>query len=245
MKKTTYSLILSILLFSGCVQDMANSLTKSLNNYFLNVDNNSSLIIVGSKNITQGKPKSIELWFENIKTKEKHLISLEYTNFAMGKIPAGTYEFTSWNYKKCLTDAIYLNGKHKKLETVGDCQMYDKYNVHTIGDYTSTLKLKTGNRFEIKKGEAIYLGNFTVVFSGKKTTSYNYEGKHVIIRVLDLVLSDNIKEDVAITRLRFDFPHKVINKSNVINTKQWSQGFRGLFGGHSIYPVDMKTGESI
>ena len=247
MKKITYSLLLSILLFSGCVQDMANSLTKSLNNYFLNVDSNSSLIIVGSKNITQGKPKSIELWFENIKTKKKHLINLEYSNSTISKIPAGTYKFTSWNYKKCLRNTIYKDRERKKLETVNDCQMYDnyKYNVHTIGDYTSPLKLKTGNRFEIKKGEAIYLGNFTVVFSGKKTTSYNYEGEHVIIRVLDLVVSDNIKEDVAITRLRFDFPHKVINKSNVINTKQWSQGFRGFFGGHSIYPVDIKTGKSI
>jgi len=226
---------------------MANSLTKSINNYFVNVDANSSLVIVGSTNITKGSPKQLAIWFENIKTKKKYLLNLEYSNSILNKIPAGTYEFTSWNYKKCLTDAIYINGKLKKLETVGDCKRYDGYkaNIYSIGDYTSPLKLKTGNRFELKNGEAIYLGNFTVEFSSKETSSYNNKGNHIIISVLDLLVSDNMKEDVANTRQLLDFPHKVINKSNVINTKQWSQGFRGLFGGHSIYPVDIKTGKSI
>jgi hypothetical protein len=170
---------------------------------------------------------------------------LEYTNFAMGKIPAGTYEITSWNYKQCLKNIIYINGERKRLKTVIDCQTYDKYNEHTIGDYTSPLKLKTGNRFEIKKGEAIYLGNFRVVFSYKATSSYNYEGDHVIISVFDLVVSDKMKEDVINAKKLLDFPHKVINKSNMINTKQWSHGFRGSFGGHSIFAVDMETGKSI
>jgi hypothetical protein len=223
-------------------------MAKSLDNYFLNVDANSSLIIiVGSTNITQGNPKKIQLWFENIKTKEKHLISLKYTNYAIGKIPAGAYEFISWNYKKCLTDAIYINGKLKKLETVGDCKRYDGYkaNIYSIGDYTSPLKLKTGNRFKLKNGEAIYLGNFTVEFSAKETSSCNYEGNHIIISVLNLLVSDNMKEDVANTRLHFDFPHKVINKSNAINTKQWSQGFRGNFSGSGIFAVDIETGKKI
>ena len=147
MGKKIIWLILTIYL-TGCA-----SLLSKVDKLYLDTDENASIIIInysftGSAEVIE---PFVSIYIQNIETKKEtkivfgdHRVDLSATTYksVVMNLPAGSYEFVRWEYDAC-----------KKMDK------YQLFCKEWYGFKGKTPKPKHA-KFQIKKGETLYLGHF-------------------------------------------------------------------------------------
>ncbi len=166
-------------------------LVKSLNNTFSGIKSDSAVMLLGTRFINEPAKVSPRayLYYKNVNTGEEEKFAIYPRDMQVKKPKPGTYVITKWSYDAC--KVMYAKSRV--------CKEYYGFTGYSA-------PLGSGNRFTVKKGETIYLGEAIIDVKKKALT-----------------FGDNFGQDVAYIKSQIDLPknRKTKNISHTIHIRNW------------------------